>query len=69
MWFTLVRSLMQRDYPFQGKDEARSFFTQLTGLFKNLNYAPRDSEDYTAYRAQIDEWVQTLGRVPAATLS
>jgi V/A-type H+-transporting ATPase subunit A len=63
--FTLVRSLIQRDYPFQGKDEARSFFTQLTGLLKNLNYTPRDAQDYTAYQAQIDELVQTLGRVPA----
>jgi V/A-type H+-transporting ATPase subunit A len=64
--FTLVRSLIQRDYPFKGKEEARSFFTQLTGLLKNLNYAPRDSQDYTAYQAQIDELVQTLGRAPAA---
>ena len=65
--FALVRGLIQRNYPFQGKDEARSFFTQLTGLLKNLNYAPRDSQDYTAYQAQIDELVHTLGRAPAAT--
>ena len=65
--FTLVRGLIQRDYPFKGKDEARSFFTQLTGLLKNLNYAPRDSQDYTAYQAQIDELVHTLGRAPVAT--
>jgi V/A-type H+/Na+-transporting ATPase subunit A len=65
--FTLVRGLIQRDYPFKGKDEARSFFTQLTGLLKNLNYAPRDSQDYTAYQAQIDDLVHTLGRAPAAT--
>jgi V/A-type H+-transporting ATPase subunit A len=65
--FTLVRGLIQRDYPFKGKDEARSFFTQLTGLLKNLNYAPRDAQEYIAYRAQIDELVHTLGRTPAAT--
>ena len=65
--FTLVRGLIQRDYPFKGKEEARSFFTQLTGLLKNLNYAPRDSQDYTAYQAQIDALVHTLGRVPVAT--
>jgi V/A-type H+-transporting ATPase subunit A len=64
--FTLVRSLIQRDYPCKGKDEARNFFTQLTGLLKNLNYAPRDAQEYTAYRAQIDDLVQTLGRTPAA---
>jgi V/A-type H+-transporting ATPase subunit A len=65
--FTLMRGLIQRDYPFKGKDEARSFFTQLTGLLKNLNYAPRDAQDYTAYQAQIDELVHTLGRAPMAT--
>jgi V/A-type H+-transporting ATPase subunit A len=65
--FTLVRGLIQRDYPFKGKDEARSFFTQLTGLLKNLNYAPRDSQEYTTYQAQIDALVRTLGRAPAAT--
>jgi V/A-type H+/Na+-transporting ATPase subunit A len=65
--FNLVRGLIQRDYPFNGKDEAHSFFTQLTGLLKNLNYAPRDSQDYTDYQTQIDELVQTLGRTPATT--
>src|SRR5215510_6058032 len=65
--FTLVRGLIQRDYPFKGKDEARSFFTQLTGLLKNLNYAPRDAPYYTAYQAQIEELVHTLGRTPVAT--
>jgi V/A-type H+-transporting ATPase subunit A len=64
--FALVRSLIHRDYPFKGKDEARSFFTQLTGLLKNLNYAPRDAQDYTAYQAQIDDLVHTLGREPVA---
>jgi V/A-type H+-transporting ATPase subunit A len=66
--FTLVRGLIQRDYPFKGKDEARSFFTQLAGLLKNLNYAPRDAQEYTAYRAQIDELVHTLGRTPPDTV-
>ena len=59
--FNLVRGLIQRDYPFKGKDEVRSFFTQLTSLIKNLNYAPRDAKEYTDYRAQIDELVKTLG--------
>jgi V/A-type H+-transporting ATPase subunit A len=63
--FTLVHGLMQRDYPFKDKDEAHRFFTQLTGLLKNLNYTPRDSEEYTGYLAQIDDLVKTLGRAPA----
>jgi V/A-type H+-transporting ATPase subunit A len=63
--FELVRTLIQREYPFEGKEEARRFFTELTGLFKNLNYAPSGSPEYARYRAQIDELVKTLGRAPA----
>jgi V/A-type H+-transporting ATPase subunit A len=63
--FELVRGLIQRDYPFEDKEEARRFFTQLTGLFKNLNYAASGSPEYAGYRAQIDELVKTLGRPPA----
>jgi hypothetical protein len=53
--------------PVPSFSEARGFFTQLTGLFKNLNYAPRNSPEYAAYPAQIDNLVKTLGRPPAAT--
>jgi len=49
------------------KNEARSFFTRCTGLLKNLNYASRDAQEYTAYQAQIDERVHTLSRAPVAT--
>jgi V/A-type H+/Na+-transporting ATPase subunit A len=66
-FLALVRGLIQRDYPFADKEEAHRFFTQLTGLFKNLNYTPRDAKDYTGYLAQIDDLVKTLGRAPAAT--
>jgi V/A-type H+/Na+-transporting ATPase subunit A len=64
--FELVRGLIQRDYPLKDKDEARTFFTQLTGLLKNLNYAAQGSPDYAKYLTQIDELVRTLGRPPAA---
>ena len=64
--FALVRGLIQRDYPFSGKEEARSFFMRLTGLLKNLNYTARNAPEYSGYLAQIDELVKTLGRANAA---
>jgi V/A-type H+/Na+-transporting ATPase subunit A len=64
--FALVRGLIQRDYPFAGKEEAHQFFTRLTGLFKNLNYTARNTPEYAAYLGQIDELVKTLGRADAA---
>ena len=62
----LLRRLIQRDYPFADKEEAHRFFTQLTGLLKNLNYTARNAPEYTKYLAQIDELVKTLGRASAA---
>jgi V/A-type H+-transporting ATPase subunit A len=64
--FSLVHGLMQRDYPFKDKEETQRFFTQLTGLLKNLNYTPRESEEYTGYLTQIDNLVKTLGQAPEA---
>ena len=64
--FALVRGLIQRDYPFADKEEAHRFFTQLTGLLKNLNYTARTAPEYAGYLAQIDELVKTLGRADAA---
>jgi V/A-type H+/Na+-transporting ATPase subunit A len=63
--FALVRGLIQRDYPFSSKEEARGFFRQLTGLLKNLNYTARNAPEYAGYLAQIDELVKTLGRAKA----
>src|SRR4030095_5670943 len=65
--FALVRGVVQRDYPFADKEEAHRFFTQLTGLFKNLNYTARNAPEYATYLEQIDELVKTLGRTTSAT--
>ena len=65
--FALIRGLIQRDYPFADKEEAHRFFTQLTGLFKNLNYTARNAPEYNGYLAQIDALAKTLGRTSAAT--
>jgi V/A-type H+/Na+-transporting ATPase subunit A len=63
--FNLLRGLIDRDYPFTDKEEARAFFTKLTGLLKNLNYTARDAKEYEEYRHQIEELAHTLGRVAA----
>jgi V/A-type H+/Na+-transporting ATPase subunit A len=65
--FALVREIVRRDYPFADKEEGHRFFTQLTGLFKNLNYTVRSAPEYAAYLEQIDKLVKTLGRTSAAT--
>jgi V/A-type H+-transporting ATPase subunit A len=52
--FDLLKGLIQKDYQFRDKDEAREFFTRLTGLYKNLNYSAPESEEEKKYRQEID---------------
>ena len=53
--FRLLKSLIERDYRFADPNQARDFFTRLTGLYKNWNYSRSDSADYRRYRQEIDE--------------
>ncbi len=53
--FNKVYALATRDYSFDDKEAARDYFTRLTGLFKNFNYAAADSPDYRELVRQIDE--------------
>ncbi len=50
----LLKSLIDRDYGFENRDEARDFFTRLIGLYKNWNYSPQGSADYVKYKAEIE---------------
>jgi V/A-type H+-transporting ATPase subunit A len=52
--FDLLYELISRDYRFGSKDDVRGYFTRLTGLFKNLNYAREDSPDYSRYLDEIE---------------
>jgi V/A-type H+-transporting ATPase subunit A len=52
--FDRIDRILTRDYGFAGKDEARDWFTRLTGLFKNLNYAATDSPEYRRLLEDIE---------------
>lgn len=51
----LLRSLIDQDYRFKDRDQARDFFTRLTGLYKNWNYSRPESSDFIRYRQEIEE--------------
>ncbi len=55
--FDLVHDIVTRTYHFDDKEAARAYFTRLTGLFKNLNYAADASPDRHKLQKQIDEMV------------
>ena len=53
--FALLQRLIGRDYHFTNKEQVRDYFTRLTGLVKNLNYAPTDSDDYGRLTDDIEK--------------
>ena len=53
--FRLLKSLISRNYDFKEKDDARGFFTKLTGLYKNWNYSRSDTPEYGRYRQEIED--------------
>lgn len=58
--FNSVYDLVTRDYRFDSKDVARDYFTRLTGLFRNFNYAREDSPDYKSLLQQIDDLAESV---------
>lgn len=50
-----IVELVNAEYHFTDKDAVREYFTKLTGLFKNLNYSPSNSNEYREYCAKIDQ--------------
>ena len=53
--FNLLKWLIEKEYRFKDMEEARGFFTRITGLYKNSNYSPSDSPNYERYRREIEE--------------
>jgi V/A-type H+-transporting ATPase subunit A len=49
-----LKKLIDAEYDFDGKDEVRDFFTRLTDLLKNLNYAEPGSQDYFSYADKVE---------------
>jgi len=44
--FLLILDLLETERAFGGQEQIRDYFTRLTGLFKNLNYAVWQSAEY-----------------------
>lgn len=44
--FLLIMKLLSTQHPFTDQSQIRDYFTRLTGLFKNMNYAVWQSSEY-----------------------
>ncbi len=58
--FNRMVKLVNADYQFSDQNQVREYFTRLTGLFKNLNYAKFDSAEYQTLSDKIDEFAKTV---------
>ncbi len=58
--FNKVYHLTERSYSFESKKDARDYFTRLTGLFKNYNYAATGSPEHDRYLKEIDELARSI---------
>ena len=53
--FRFLKDLIDNNYDFADRDQARNFFTQITSLYKNWNYSAPDSPEYERYRSEITQ--------------
>jgi len=53
--FQILKGLIDTEYGFEDKDEAREFFTRLIGIYKNFNYSLRGTPEYARYRQEIED--------------
>jgi V/A-type H+-transporting ATPase subunit A len=60
--FGKVEAVVDCDFGFQSKDEARKTMVAATDLFRNLNYAAEDGPDYAAILGRIDAFIAQKGR-------
>ena len=51
--FALLKRIVQKEYNFKDKEEARTYFISLTGYYKNLNYTPESSPEYKELKEKI----------------
>ena len=59
--FDKISEVMKLDFDFDDKDQARKTLVYISDLFRNLNYAATDSDEYKRIRAQIDAFIEKKG--------
>ncbi len=58
--FNKIYGLVNQDYRFDDKAQIQSYFTRLTGMFKNFNYAGEGLPEYSRLLKEIDALVESV---------
>jgi len=64
--FDEILKVLKLTFDFPSKDEARQAMFEIQDLFRNLNYAATDSDDYKRILDQIGAFVRAAGRTSAS---
>jgi V/A-type H+-transporting ATPase subunit A len=64
--FAKVLEVLDADFQFADKSEARRRMFEVTDLFRNWNYAATDSDEYRQWLDKIDQFISQAGE-PVAT--
>ncbi len=64
--FDKILEVMDLEFDFDSKEQARSTLVYIQDLFRNWNYAPPESEEYNKILAQIDEFIANKGQQTTA---
>ena len=64
--FDKVMTVLRLAFDFTDKEQARQTLVYVSDLFRNLNYAATDSDDYTRILGEIDTFIDTKGANVAA---
>lgn len=60
--FALVNEIFDAEFAFASHEEARSFFVELQGDIKNLNFTPFESEEYRTKHKAIKDKIESKRR-------
>jgi V/A-type H+-transporting ATPase subunit A len=60
--FVKLLQIVELDFDFRAKNEARETIVHISDLFRNWNYAATDSDEYRQLLEQINEFIATRGR-------
>ncbi len=61
--FGKVQEVLDLDFEFEDKEQARAVMVQATDLFRNWNYEPWDSDEFRDTLEEIDTFIAEKGRI------
>jgi V/A-type H+-transporting ATPase subunit A len=63
MIFDIITEILELDFDFEDRDQARKIMVQGTDMFRTWNYAAVDSDEFKKLQDQVREFISKKGRV------